>query len=109
MVPEIIKDICGGKLRLSTTRLTELTGESSLGQKWYLHLRHLRISNLNGVGPYRLNDLDVVYICRRAAGRLIRGNAFVDASRRRIGCRFFSKTVFRKIMKAAGITKGING
>ncbi len=94
---EIIKDIKGGRLRLSKTRLTELTGETTLGIKWYLPLKTLKRRLLEGRTEVGLG-------MHTASG--IYGCALLDLSRNKIGCRYFTKRTMAKIIKAAKKARG---
>lgn len=87
---EVIKDLNGWTLRLSKTKLVELTGERLAGQRWALPLSELKTDAFN-----------VAILC--IAGTLLgeEGRAIVDKEGHRIGCREFSRTTFNKIMKAA--------
>jgi len=87
----IIKDNVGGKLELSKTSLTELTGEAINGYLWYINLRTLA----------KTPDGEHAVIHR---GKW-KGAAKVDRYSNRIGCRYFDAATFNKIMRAAKRTK----
>jgi hypothetical protein len=86
---EIIKDIKGGTLRLTRTALTERTGESGKGTLWRLPLLSLKTAVAE--------DWLTIYSVEGDA----EGIAEFIPSANRIGCRYFTKTTFKKIMKAA--------
>lgn len=88
---QIITDIRGGKLRLTKTRLTELTGESYKGLLWFLSLA--QVSN-----PKEINGTCLKIYC---PGRVEYGDAFFQIEARRIGCRNFDRKTFNLILKTA--------
>ena len=97
-LPITITDTAGGTLRLTTTKLVELTGEVIPGNKWYLNLRSL----LEPETKYSFND----YVKLHRVGGGTTGWAVLIPSVCRIGCRYFTAKDFALIMKAARATKG---
>jgi len=91
----IIRDVKGGKLRLTKTTLTELTGEAIDGDKWTLNLSELnREGTLNGSIELWLHRTSPTY------GK-VPGVCRADAAKRRIGCRSFTIRTFGHIIRAA--------
>lgn len=85
---EIIKDVKGGTLRLTSTSLVERTGESMPPCKWRLALSSLSDAMDGEELPiYRLGCV---------------GHATFRPNKRTIGCRTFDVKNWKKIMKAAG-------
>ena len=93
----IIKCVNGGKLELSKTKLTEVTG--FIADPYFLKLSSLR--KLKGQYGYV-----TIYPC---PGTITAANfpqgpvTECDPDTRTIGCRTFSPTTFAKILKAAGV------
>ncbi|HVT82268.1 MAG TPA: hypothetical protein VHM90_16620 [Phycisphaerae bacterium] len=87
---EIIHDVNGGKLRLSKTRLTEVTGV-----KWCW--RFLKVPVWCDETK-QLGWVTIVVVC---CGDRIERSVLLNHRTRRIGCRRFSPEVWAKIMKAA--------
>jgi hypothetical protein len=104
MAGKIIKDIHGGTLRLSKTRLTELTGCAIDGECWYLPLKNLRKPS-DGPVSRLFNGWTFVTIYLPAKGNIRRfpRTGEVTLGRTRIGCRNFSKETMAQILKAAGL------
>jgi hypothetical protein len=114
-----VKDINGQRLRLTATRLEEIRGSEFTYQPWYLILKDLREATLRFESPYVR-----IRMTKRARTR-VRGvhatelqwnlrwlqrmkragfsQSFDLYYQRRIGCRYFSKEEFAKILKAAKI------
>jgi hypothetical protein len=91
----IITDVIGGKLKLTSTTLTELTGEVLPGDKWTLRLTELtRAGATDRVTELFLHRIDRTY------GK-VTGACTVDALHTRIGCRVFTIRTFARIMRAA--------
>jgi hypothetical protein len=91
----IITDVKGGKLRLTSTSLTELTGEVLPGDRWTLNLSELtRKGATNRVTELFLHRVDRTY-------GTVTGACTADASHLRIGCRAFTTRTFARIMRAA--------
>ena len=91
----IITDVRGGKLRLTSTSLTELTGEVMPGDKWTLDLPELtKAGATDGYLELRLHRGDRTY-------GLVTGACTADALHTRIGCRVFTIRTFARIMRAA--------
>lgn len=93
---KIIKDIKGGKLRLSKLRLTELTGYCH--GPYFLLLKDLKEKvvlnkTLTITGVKKDFDKQTYFVY----------NLNVDPASFQIGCRIFSKQVFAQILKAAGV------
>jgi hypothetical protein len=90
----IIKDIYGGELNLTKTRLTEVSGGSTGTAKYYLKLSSLPLRKngeitirlTSGENPYEYND---------------RCNVSMDSEELSIGCREFDTDTFNQILKAA--------
>jgi hypothetical protein len=90
----IIKDIKGGKLSLTKTKLTEISGEAIKGWRWYLLLSTLKSAkNHEDMSIFPLFAWDYPGVAR----------LYVENNR--IGCRTFDKVTFDKILKAAGCYK----
>ena|ERR1017187_5451674 len=91
----IITDVKGGKLRLTSTSLTELTGEVLPGDRWTLNLSELtRKGATDRVTELFLHRVDRTYgTCT--------GECTADALHTRIGCRVFTIRTFARIMRAA--------
>lgn len=89
---EIILDKKGGKLRLSKTFLTEVTGCVVPEAKW-----RVRLTTLKATGDFAYANIVLTGKHTRC------GDAFVHYSHRQIGCRYFSDSVYAKIMRAAKI------
>jgi hypothetical protein len=92
---EIISDVIGGTLKLSATRLTELTGEQVEGMHWYLPL-----STLAKATKSRAIRKDLKIFSKSYTPKLVGYAAFMPDVLR-IGCRYFDEKTFNKIMKAA--------
>lgn len=90
----IITDINGGTLKLSKTRLTEVTGSAVPGILWYLPLETLA----------KAKSLEWLSIFTKWGTGKVRGAANFEPSINRIGCRSFDDATFKKIMKAARAT-----
>ena len=91
----IITDVKGGKLKLTRTALTELTGEVNPGHKWTLDLTELiRKGATNGRTALLLRRIDRTY------GEVTGACAALSVSRQ-IGCRWFTVSTFARIMRAA--------
>ena len=90
----IITDIRGGKLRLTSTTLTELTGERMPGDKWTLDLIELTNVRTDGTDEMTLHRIDRTY-------GTVTGACTADALHTRIGCRVFTIRTFARIMRAA--------
>jgi hypothetical protein len=88
----IIKDINGGKLALTKTTLTEVTGGAVERNKWALKLRDLKEG-------FPVIERGVLYRTDDVYGD-VTGFICYDPEKRRIGCRWFSKKVFTVIQKA---------
>jgi hypothetical protein len=86
----IIKDITGGKLKLTKAALVEVTGESIPGVKWRLTLKLL-------VGAENGKELRIT---RREGNSRMHGCARYFPQLRRIGCRTFDRKTFALILKA---------
>jgi hypothetical protein len=87
----IIKDIDGGELELTKTRLTEISGGTSEPFKYYLLLKNLKPTSVTIRLTYKKNP----------DGYRTPYPAQVHRIFCRIGCRTFSPTTFNQIMKAA--------
>jgi hypothetical protein len=95
----IITDIRGGKLKLTSTTLTELTGEVVPGDKWTLDLSELtKAGATDRVTELFLHRIDRTY--GKITGK-ITGACTADASHLRIGCRVFTIRTFGRIVRAA--------
>ena len=95
---KIIKDIKGGRLRLTKTTLTEVTGTLIPGKKW-----SVRLVDLNGgmVPLFRkANKDDWQYSSSTRVQPTIRGEAFHSPRDLRIGCRTFNVKTYEVIAKA---------
>jgi hypothetical protein len=90
----IITDVRGGKLKLTSTSLTELTGESMPGDKWTLNLIELAKVETDGTDEMPLHRVDRTY-------GSVTGACTADAAYLRIGCRVFTIRTFGRIMRAA--------
>jgi hypothetical protein len=91
----IITDVKGGKLRLTSTALTELTGEVMPGDKWTLDLSELtRGGATNGLNELLLHRVAADY------GE-VTGACKARAFSLQIGCRTFTVRTFARIMRAA--------
>jgi len=89
----IIRDVNGGKLRLTKTTFTELTGEAQPGDKWTLKLSELNRDNaLTGDVELRLSRIDPTY---GKVGGVCRAKGL------HIGCRTFTIRTFGRIIRAA--------
>jgi len=96
---EIIKDIRGGTLRLSKTRLTEITGCVHSYEQWFLTLKNLK-STVEHFGKTWFVYIQLLPGARQVSRT---GNVAYNLDECSIGCRTFTKTTFRKILKAAKI------
>jgi hypothetical protein len=92
----IITDAKGGKLKLTRTTLTELTGEAMPGDKWTLRLSELTRAGATDEGRTALlmHRIDPAY------GELT-GACTASAFHLQIGCRGFTVRTFARIMRAA--------
>lgn len=85
----IIEDIYGGTLSLTDTRLTEITRYTH--DPYYVNLSHLL--------PNSKRAYDVRVRCSKYPTSPV--SVSVDPDAQTIGCRMFSKKVFKVIMSAA--------
>lgn len=98
IMAEIVKDLKGGTLRLTRTKLVELTGQTGFS-KWTLELSELKSPRLvNGClwvdihRPCVFDGANDIVTCVMCAPK-----------NHKIGCRTFSARTFNKIMRAAGV------
>lgn len=100
----IITDLKGGKLRLTKTTLTELTGTAVPGDKWTLDLTELTKDGATSMPvesqSKRCVELFLHRIDRDLHGR-VTGACTLDTAHLRIGCRVFTIRTFGRIMRAA--------
>lgn len=90
---EIIKDLKSGTLKLYKTKLVELTGEAVRGVRWTLDLHQIN-------PKFDASDLAYGQAVSIVSGSMT-GSCRVKPDEYAVGCRPFSKTVFRQIIKAA--------
>jgi hypothetical protein len=95
----IIKDVKGGKLRLSKKRLTEVTGFNT--QPFYLKLADLSFS-LSAIRIYAVNKSFQYLGKAHENPSEFSCVATIFPDTYEIGCRTFSKRTFNKILRAAG-------
>ena len=87
----IIKDVIGGKLRLTKDRLEEVTGGMYTSVKYYALFKNIK----KAVRAVRIVSSDPT------VGKGF--NVHFSAKQFEIGCRTFSPATFAKILKAAGV------
>jgi hypothetical protein len=89
----IIKDVNGGTLRLSKTRLTEVTGQTA-------HLRYFLL-----LKDLRASEEPLLNTTEHHTGKNYQPwiDAKIKPENFSIGCRTFSEKVFKQIMRAAGV------
>ena len=104
----IIKDIKGGKLRLTKTKLTEISGEAIKGWRWYLLLSTLKSAKnheyMSIFCAKNHEDMSIFSLPKHRTWNYP-GIARLYVENNRIGCRTFDKVTFDKILKAAGCYK----
>jgi hypothetical protein len=92
----IIKDVNGGRLELTKTRLLESYGAHALPR--YLELSDLRASHIG-----KLDDVVITRIDKLSSGNSM--SIAYEPKKHTIGCRTFSPAAFAKILKAAGVVR----